>query len=174
MTIEELLKSDVYEEDFQIALFKMLEKFTEEYDDMSNHTHAEVYSEAIDSIRGYEDRAIMVRGASKDVVGMFPDNHLDFVYIDANHAYEHVKRDIELWYPKVRRGGYLMGHDYIQMDWYKDPNFHPNGKDKYLWSNGSYMGLFGVNPAVDEFCAEYNYTPVITREWFGSWAIKKI
>jgi hypothetical protein len=33
--------------------------------------------------------------------------------------------------------------------------------------------VFGVNPAVDEFCKEFNYTPVITEEWFGSWLIQK-
>ncbi len=44
--------------------------------------------------------------ASKSV----PDN-LDFVYIDANHAYDYVKEDIANWYPKVRNGGVIGGHD---------------------------------------------------------------
>ena len=45
----------------------------------------------------------------------FIDNSLDFVYIDANHQLEYVKEDIAVWYPKVKPGGYLCGHDYIPM-----------------------------------------------------------
>ena len=40
-----------------------------------------------------------------------PDGHLDFVFIDADHTYEGVKRDIELWEPKVQENGLIMGHD---------------------------------------------------------------
>ncbi len=36
----------------------------------------------------------------------------DFIFIDADHSYETVKRDIELWRPRVRRGGILAFHDY--------------------------------------------------------------
>ena len=36
---------------------------------------------------------------------------LDFVYIDGDHSYEAVKRDLEMWYPKIRKGGVLCGHD---------------------------------------------------------------
>ena len=37
---------------------------------------------------------------------------LDFVYIDADHAYQSVKQDIRLWTPKVKRGGIVGGHDF--------------------------------------------------------------
>ena len=37
---------------------------------------------------------------------------LDFVYIDASHDYKSVQADINAWYPKVKPGGYIGGHDY--------------------------------------------------------------
>lgn len=37
---------------------------------------------------------------------------LDFVFIDADHSYEAVKKDIEAWYLKVKKGGIFAGHDY--------------------------------------------------------------
>ena len=40
------------------------------------------------------------------------DEELDFVYIDGNHRYEYIKKDIELYYPKVKKGGLISGHDY--------------------------------------------------------------
>ena len=43
----------------------------------------------------------------------FPDRYFDFVYIDAKHDFKSVYRDISLWKPKVRKGGLLCGHDYI-------------------------------------------------------------
>jgi len=39
-------------------------------------------------------------------------NNLDFVYVDGNHSYPYVKRDLEIYYPKIREGGLLGGHDF--------------------------------------------------------------
>ena len=41
----------------------------------------------------------------------FKDGELDLVYIDANHGYEDVKADLEAWIPKVKKGGWITGHD---------------------------------------------------------------
>jgi hypothetical protein len=41
---------------------------------------------------------------------------LDYVYIDANHAYEPVKSDIEAWWPLIKDGGCLAGHDWTIPD----------------------------------------------------------
>ena len=42
------------------------------------------------------------------------DNSLDFIFIDAGHEYEDVLEDIHYWYPKVKPGGHIMGHDINQ------------------------------------------------------------
>lgn len=55
---------------------------------------------------------IILRLTSLQAAALFPDEFFDGVYIDANHKYEHVKQDITLWLPKVRKGGVLAGHDY--------------------------------------------------------------
>jgi hypothetical protein len=151
----------------------------EEYVDHSNHGNFEngVYGEAMRNTSGVEDRGIMIRATSEIASDLFQDNSLDFVYIDANHAYDYVKQDIELWYRKVKRGGYLCGHDYLALDW-TEPPFAENGKDKHIYltaptGESSYGGVFGVNPAVDEFCKDYGYDLGITQEWLGTWFVKK-
>ena len=46
---------------------------------------------------------------------LYKDESLDFVFIDADHAYESVLSDIQAWYPKVKIGGILAGDDYGTM-----------------------------------------------------------
>jgi hypothetical protein len=148
----------------------------QEYKDAANHNNfgeTQIYSDAIENIKGYEDRAIMIRASSEVGSEMFANESLDFVYIDANHAYDYVKQDIELWWPKVKKKGWICGHDYIKLDWYNDPNFLPNGKDKHIWRGNFYHGVFGVNPAVDEFCKANDLNGYLTTEWFGSWFVQK-
>jgi predicted O-methyltransferase YrrM len=46
----------------------------------------------------------------------FENNSLDFVYIDANHTYQSVATDIEIWLPKIKKEGYIGFHDYDNLD----------------------------------------------------------
>lgn len=57
-----------------------------------------------------------IRKASVDVAKDFEDRSLDVVFIDANHDYTEVKKDIEAWLPKVKFGGIISGHDYPGWD----------------------------------------------------------
>lgn len=41
---------------------------------------------------------------------------LDFAYIDGNHKYDFVKQDIENYYPLLKSGGILAGHDINHKD----------------------------------------------------------
>jgi len=143
----------------------------EEYDDNSNkENYIEIYSKAIKNIENFKDRAFMLRMKSEKAIELFPDNSLDFVYIDANHKYENVIEDIKMWYPKVKSNGIVAGHDYLKCQYDKGVKNLPI----YMWNNNTptkqtYMGMFGVNPAVDEFCETYGYEFNQTEEWLGSW-----
>jgi len=53
----------------------------------------------------------LIRKTSKEAHKCFPDEFFDFVYIDANHNYNSVWEDLNIWYPKVKKGGYIAGHD---------------------------------------------------------------
>jgi len=132
------------------------------------------------SIKGYENRAFMIRALSNQVLDLFEDESLDFIYIDGNHTYNSVKEDMELWFPKLKKGGLFAGHDYLRMDWENTP-FSENGIDKHMWMHSNdnlegeaqYAGLFGVNSAVDEFCRNRNIKFHLTKEWTATWLFFK-
>lgn len=61
-------------------------------------------------------RAKIIRQPSVEASRAIPDGMLDFVFIDADHTYEGCKADIEAWLPKIRKGGFISGHDYENPD----------------------------------------------------------
>lgn len=67
-----------------------------------------------------------------DIIQVFPDNYLDWIYIDGAHDYHNVKFDLNVSLSKIKLGGFILGHDY---------------------NNQMFPGLV---KAVDEFCLENN------------------
>jgi|SRR3989344_359909 len=59
-------------------------------------------------------KATIIKGKSMDVVKNIPYESLDFVYIDACHEFDFVMEDIIEWSKRVKKGGLISGHDYIQ------------------------------------------------------------
>lgn len=58
----------------------------------------------------------LILAPSTRAASFFRDESLDFVFVDAAHDFESVSRDLAAWYPKVRVGGRIAGHDY-NMGW---------------------------------------------------------
>lgn len=79
-----------------------------------------------------EQNVVIIKNTTENFLLSLNDESLDAVYIDADHSYEGVKKDLELSRKKVKKGGFIMGHDYTNV-------FFP-----------------GVVKAVDEFCQKYN------------------
>ena len=159
-----------------------------DYIDKTNHKHhTSIFQDAMDSIEGYENRGIMIRALSEEAVHLFEDNSLDFIYIDGNHGYNHVKQDLELWWPKLKSGGIMSGHDFIMVDWDAIPKVK-HGKNTHVYSQGTewqiksyytddsefpHGGIFGVNPAVHEFSEKYKVDYDLTKEWASTFIIIK-
>ena len=59
-----------------------------------------------------KDMLIAIQAFSYEVEKDFRGGSFDVVYIDGSHKYKDVKRDIELYLPKVKKGGIIAGHDY--------------------------------------------------------------
>lgn len=62
------------------------------------------------------DNVKIIRGFSVEASEQFEDESLDLVYVDGNHARKHVFDDLSAWYPKIKYGGILSGHDCCQVE----------------------------------------------------------
>jgi hypothetical protein len=71
-----------------------------------------LYGEVSDMLSVYGNRVELIRKTSVDAAPDFEDGLLDFVFIDAYHDYENCFNDISFWHHRVRKGGYVMGHDW--------------------------------------------------------------
>jgi predicted O-methyltransferase YrrM len=94
----------------------------------------------------YKNKLVWLEKKSSDAVHDLPDD-IDFLYIDGNHQYEYAKEDMNNYYPKVKRGGILAGHDIA----------NPRVR--------------GVAKAFCEFVSEKRLTPnILGSDW---WVVKK-
>ena len=69
-----------------------------------------VYHEAQKRLNSY--KTVFLRKFIIASVQNFPDNSLDFVFIDGAHDFKNVACDISEWSKKVKPGGIVYGHDY--------------------------------------------------------------
>lgn len=59
----------------------------------------------------FKDKVVWIEDLSENAIESIKEE-LDFVYIDGNHKYDFVKKDIELYSKKIKEGGLISGHDY--------------------------------------------------------------
>jgi hypothetical protein len=100
-----------------------------------------------------QNKVVLHRELSAYASQEFENEYFDWIYIDAGHHYEAVKTDLACWYPKVKTGGLITGHDYTE-------------KPQH-----------GVFQAVNEFLHRYPAVFVaLTQEAHGppSWILKKM
>jgi len=53
---------------------------------------------------------------SINAVKQFSDNYIDFLFIDGDHSYDAVVKDIECYLPKMKKNGIMAGHDIVKDD----------------------------------------------------------
>jgi predicted O-methyltransferase YrrM len=58
-----------------------------------------------------ESTVVPLRCFSVEAAALFDDGSLDAAFIDGSHIYPNVLADIDAYLPKIRKGGYIFGHD---------------------------------------------------------------
>lgn len=84
--------------------------------DFTQEKQDEEFKRAVENLCVYGPRARWCHKLSVEAAVDYPTEYFDFVFIDAEHTYDACKADIQAWWPKVRLGGLLCGHDYSMAD----------------------------------------------------------
>jgi len=77
----------------------------------SDEVGVKCYLTAKNILNSFEDKLMWLIGLSEEMYKHVTEM-VDFVYIDGNHRYAYVKKDIELYLPLIKEGGLLGGHDF--------------------------------------------------------------
>lgn len=64
------------------------------------------------NLKEYEKRVTIMKMDSVEASSTFGDHTLSFVFIDGDHSYEGVLKDLNAYYSKVKDGGIVSGHDW--------------------------------------------------------------
>jgi len=112
------------------------------------------YQTTLESLREFlpprGDRAVVMRRYAETVPPEFPDGFFDFIYVDGAHDFDSVVRDLELWWPKLKRGGMFAGDDFA--------DFH----DAYPTVKYHQQDVWGVKTAVHNFCKRHGLPLLLT------------
>ena len=99
----------------------------------------------------------MCKGSSADWAEKFEDGFFDYLYLDADHSKKSVLADLKYWYPKVKNGGIIAGHDV------------------YCDQNNAFREHFDVEGALSEFFTEDQQENIhLTNEYaYRTWIYLK-
>lgn len=154
------------------------------YDDGANvedDMHEVFYEMAVNNTRRavalHRPYAKVTLHREPSIVGaeLYADNFFDMIYLDARHDFASVAEDILAWWPKLRCGGILSGHDYFN----PAENFGSAGGFSLDKDGNAQPGDRGVRAAVEAFSSHVKRQVVVTYNdlWEGkpyqTWALRK-
>lgn len=96
---------------YAVDMFKGTKDENDNDKDVINDT---LYDKYLKNIEPVKDLIHTIRGDSKEVYKQFEDESIDFLFIDGDHTYKGCYTDIKNWFPKVKKGGIIGGHDYSE------------------------------------------------------------
>ena len=100
---------------------------SDDYTEFSQKKLDDSYKKVVEKFKDNQNIKI-IKDKSLAASDKFSNGSLDFVYVDGDHDYEHIKNDLNIWFKKLKKNGVLFGDDYARP--------------------------YGVHKAVSEFCFE--------------------
>ena len=140
LEIQNMVEVGVYRGDFAARMLNECDRITKYYmidpwrhlDDWnkpSNRTNEdfeEILSEALAKTDFADERRIVLRGKTSEVVNEIEDEEVDFAYIDGDHTLRGITIDLIRILPKIRSGGFVGGDDLLSRSVWQNPtSFEP-------------------------------------------------
>lgn len=145
----------------------------ENYEDVANvnqEAQDKNYESTLETLKEWKDKLHVCRNYTTTCVNNFEDGYFDYIYVDARHDFKGVWEDLIHYWPKLRVGGIMAGHDYVAQDdvWYGQ-NWTVN-YDGTIDETGTV-----VKGAVDKFAASVcrQITVSYRENNWNTWAVRK-
>jgi len=142
------------------------------YIDASNGNdarHEKMYETTRRRLKPWEDKTEFHRMLSTEAAKGFEKESIDFIYIDARHDYCGVMEDIEHYWPILKPGGIMAGHDY-------NDNIEIGTRQDWGLCQDGTRNDMAVKGAVNDFFVPKGYTISVTyyrEENWMSWIVQK-
>ena len=133
------------------------EDFVDKYSGGNYNNELEKGYDRVKRLYGDNPKVQMCKGSSEDWAEKFEDGFFDYLYLDADHSKKSVLADLKSWYPKVKNGGIIAGHDV------------------YCDQNNAFREHFDVEGALAEFFTEDQQENIhLTNEYaYKTWIYLK-
>jgi hypothetical protein len=104
------------------------------------------------------------RQYSYKAAASFEEEYFDFVYIDGNHNYEFVLRDLQDFASRLKPGGLLFGHDFFENEFSRKHNygvveavlaFLKRSNFRFLMLTSEHFSTFCLARRLDGFAGEF-------------------
>ena len=130
-----------------------------------------IYDHAMKNLKSFREKIHVCRNYTTVCVHTYPNDYFDFIYVDARHDFKGVWEDLVAYWPKLKVGGIIAGHDYVtnndgplpRQDWSKN-------YDGTIDETGTV-----VKGAVDKFAADVcrQVTVSYRESAWNTWAMRK-
>lgn len=91
------------------------------------------------------------KGLSWECLADYPANYFDWIYIDAAHDYDSVKKDLNEALKRLKPDGYIIMNDYIMFDHFTKENYGVvQSTNEFMIEHDFEMLYYALHP--DMFC----------------------
>ncbi|PNW79477.1 hypothetical protein CHLRE_09g416700v5 [Chlamydomonas reinhardtii] len=142
------------------------------YEDFANVDNAkqdQLFKEAQGNLAAYTGKTVFLRNFTSDAVKRI-NEMVDYIYVDARHDYCGVLEDIELYWPKLKSGGIMAGHDYLDA-----PQVQAISQQNWAKCMNGTVHQGAVKGAVDDFFKRIGLPVHVTYQdapW-STWVVLK-
>ncbi|KAG2429484.1 hypothetical protein HXX76_010721 [Chlamydomonas incerta] len=141
----------------------------EDFANVADNEQEKIFQEATNNLKPFEHKVVFLRNYTNEAAKIITDT-VDFVYVDARHDYCGTLEDIGLYWGKIRSGGIMAGHDYLDAPQVKALS----GQNWAKCMDGSeHQGA--VKGAVDQFFEKQGLVVHVTYQdspW-STWIVRK-
>jgi hypothetical protein len=137
---------------------------------VNNQQHMELMFAARNNVAKFEARTkiYFFPMLTSDAAEFIP-SQIDFIYVDARHDYCGVSEDIQVWWPKIRPGGVMAGHDYLDNS---EMQSRTPWQDWSICGNGT-VHTGAAKQAVRDFAEREQLKIWVSDDTWPSWLVQK-